>query len=631
MDGQPQWNGNGGNRGGRGGGGGGGRGGGKGGKGHHGHGRGGGHKHHGHVATPPQWREQPPQQQARPAGAPAQQPVPVGGQAPVRANPMSRTTSTTRAEMTSELFQDLPVSVNLKKAMAEVLRYESMTKVQAMTIATSLGGGDVLAKAKTGTGKTLAFLIPTAHLIEQNLRPGATSALIISPTRELASQIAEEAGQLLTFTRIRYQVVFGGVPIKGDLSRFRQNGFPDLLVGTPGRMNDHLENHGLARALQGSLRCMVFDEADQLLEMGFRPDITKMLRMLPPNHTRQTLLFSATMPNDVLTIAKFALRQQYAHIDCVGEEQDTHQHVPQSFCVHPPETQFAELHRAIQDGINEDPDYKMLVFFTTARLTQLAAELFNSHAVGMRVLEIHSRKSQPQRTAASNQFRDNSRVIMFTSDVTARGMDYPDVSKVIQVGLPSDKAQYTHRLGRTARAGKSGNGVLLLCDFEKGFLRQLHDQGLTEVRPLSPDQAGHHQPQISRGLQSMSKATLCAAYQAWLGFYNSNLKAIGWSKPTLVEHANYWVTECCLLREVPSLQAKTVGKMGLRDVPGLRVEGKAGVPRRDVPSGGGKGGGKGGKGGGGGGHQFGGGRGGGAKGGAGAANSGGGGGGWYGH
>eukprot|EP01059_Diplonema_ambulator_P010667 TRINITY_DN2067_c0_g3_i2.p1 TRINITY_DN2067_c0_g3~~TRINITY_DN2067_c0_g3_i2.p1 ORF type:complete len:596 (+),score=206.68 TRINITY_DN2067_c0_g3_i2:270-1790(+) len=453
--------------------------------------------------------------------------------------------------------------------MAEVLCYEFMTRVQAMTINVSLTGVDILAKAKTGTGKTLAFLIPSMELPTQRNK---VNVLVVSPTRELAQQIADEAGQLNTFMGHHLMCVFGGVPIRGDVSQFRRS-VPSILVGTPGRLNDHLANNGLA-AMASSLKCLIFDEADQLLEMGFRPDITRMLGMLPSKETRQTMLFSATMPADVMTIARIALKDRFEHIDCVGEEADTHKHVPQSYTVHSMEDQFAELVSVINEGMREDDQYKMLVFFTTARLTQAFSELFNK--LGYNVLEMHSRKTQPVRTATSAKFRDHTRVIMFTSDVTARGMDYPDVSKVIQVGLPADKAQYVHRLGRTARAGKSGNGVLLLCDFEKRFLNQLGDQDIVERRATDKMEMQKNQQLVNRALPRVSHGTMCAAYQAWLGFYNSNLKKLGWSREELVRQANAWITTCCLLKEVPYLQAKTVGKMNLKDTPGLRIEGRGG-------------------------------------------------------
>ncbi|CAM9901402.1 unnamed protein product, partial [Scytosiphon promiscuus] len=389
-----------------------------------------------------------------------------GGGGAAKANPNSRTSSTTMSQMTEMKFAQLPLSAPTQRAIAEVLGYETLTKVQNQSIPPALAGHDVLAKAKTGTGKTLSFLLPAIEGIARTPRAQrrGISTLIISPTRELAQQIADEANQVLTFHDISLICVVGGTNIKSDVRGFRANPPPDIVVATPGRLNDHLDNYGLASAMQG-LSHLIFDEADQLLEMGFRPAIEAILRYMPDCRSRQTLLFSATMPQDVRKIAQLALKDQYQFVDCVGEEESTHQHVPQQFTVCGQEQQAEELCQLLRENMAADPrGHKIIVFFTTARLTQFYAELCN--LMGFPVLEIHSRKSQGHRNKVSDQFRNGQGLVMFTSDVSARGMDYPDVSAVIQVGLPSDKAQYIHRLGRTARAGKGGHGILLLCDFE---------------------------------------------------------------------------------------------------------------------------------------------------------------------
>ena len=511
-------------------------------------------------------------------GAPQSQPTPVVN------NPNSRTSSTTRAAMGSARFDQLAVCQPIKDAIANVLGYEVMTKCQELSIPVSVDGGDVLVKAKTGTGKTLGFLIPAIHRVHETVsfqaRQGKTSVLIISPTRELACQIEAEAKQLLTYLKISLQCCYGGTNVKTDLRRFRQFNFPDILVGTPGRLNDHLENNGLASALRGGgLRCLIFDEADQLLEMGFRPEITRMLNMLPPKAERQTLLFSATMPKDILNMSKFALRSDFKHVDCVGkEDQGTHKRVPQFATVYKFDEQFIQLAHAVEEG-KKIPGYKIIVFFVTARLTQLNAELFN--LMGENVLEIHSRKSQSARTKVSTKFRNGHGMIMFTSDVTARGMDYPDVSMVIQVGIPSDKAQYIHRLGRTARAGKGGCGILLLADFERHFLNECRDQPM-QMRPAIAGPAMEAvKSSVAGALYNLPTKTCTMGYQAWLGYYNSNLKRLRWNKNLLVEHANMFAKGCLMLPESPALLAKTVGKMGLRGMPGLRVEGRNGVPRSE--------------------------------------------------
>ena len=221
---------------------------------------------------------------------------------PVVHNPTSRTSSTTRTALGTARFDQLPVCQPIKDAIANVLGYEVMTDCQELSIPVAVEGGDALVKAKTGTGKTLGFLIPAIHRVHQTTTPqerkGKTSIIVISPTRELACQIEEEAKQLLTYLKLSLQSCYGGTNVKTDLRRFRQFSFPDILVATPGRLNDHLQNNGLARALRGGgLKCLIFDEADQLLEMGFRNDMTKMLKLLGCQHyfsESQTSVLSAT-------------------------------------------------------------------------------------------------------------------------------------------------------------------------------------------------------------------------------------------------------------------------------------------------------------------------------------------------
>ena len=264
--------------------------------------------------------------------------------------------------------------------------------------------------------------------------------------------------------------------------------------------------------------------------MGFRPSITKILQALQPCAlTRQTLLFSATMPGDVLQVAQIATRKGAATklIDTVGEETSTNTQVDQHVTLTTMANQPAEL-LALVGQLTAERPFKLVVFFVTARLTQLYAEAFN--ALGVHVLEMHSRKSQPQRTKCAEQFREGDNLILFTSDVSARGMDYPDVTAVVQVGMPSDKAQYIHRLGRTARAGKAGGGFLLLNDFESFFLSQLSDLPVKQRPPLAPAAAAPLAQRLTGAFGRLSDVTLGCGYQAWLGFYNSHLRKLRWSQ-----------------------------------------------------------------------------------------------------
>jgi len=289
-------------------------------------------------------------------------------------------------------------------------------------------------------------------------------------------------------------------------------------------------------------------------------------------------------------MADFALNRPFNTVDTVGADTDTHARVPQFCITHPLADTYEELFSVIHNAMKV-PDFKVICFFVTARLTQLASELFV--LMGFPVLEIHSRKSQSHRTKVSAKFRDGSKLIMFTSDVSARGLDYPDITTVVQVGLPTDKAQYVHRLGRTARAGKNGRGVLLLGDFEaRKFSASIRDQNvkkLTSCRQQDPALFEQAHTRKVEALRKMSPKSMGMGYQAWLGFYNSSLRKLGWKQADLVRHATIFACQACNLAETPSLQARTVGKMGLKGVPGLRVEGRNGVPRRD-DSGNGRGG-----------------------------------------
>jgi len=507
-----------------------------------------------------------------------------------KGNPTSRTSSTTRAHLTETTFASLPISALTKRAIAEILCYQTLTAVQAETLPLALQGMDLIAKAKTGTGKTMGFLLPTIERVVAAIHSGTRGihALVISPTRELASQIEEECQQLMTFHKpqLSARVVFGGTNVKADVRDLKGANTPSLVVATPGRLNDLLYNYGVD-ALCANLSTLVFDEADQLLEMGFRPDVTKILAKLQPSAaTRQTLLFSATMPQDVMAIAKFATRPTVRMVDTVGEDKQTNAQVEQSATVCAAAAQPAELLALLRQLMVGE--FKVIVFFVTARLTQLFAELFNS--LGIKVLEMHSRKSQPQRTRVAEEFREGSRCAMFTSDVSARGMDYPDVTSVVQVGLPSDRAQYIHRLGRTARAGKAGGGHLLLADFERFFLNSLRDLPVQTRPPLGAAEVAALQPVLQQGFGALNPVTLGTSYQAWLGFYNSHLRKLGWTPSELVSKANDFSREVLGLATPPPLEAKTVGKMGLKGVPGLNVQkGPSGAPGGGGRDGGGGG------------------------------------------
>ncbi|KAI8544974.1 hypothetical protein RHMOL_Rhmol07G0007000 [Rhododendron molle] len=465
-------------------------------------------------------------------------------------------------------FDQCSVSPSSLKGIKDA-GYEMMTVVQEATLPVILKGKDVLAKAKTGTGKTVAFLLPSIEVVvktppvDSDQKRPPIIVLVICPTRELASQAAAEANTLLKYhPSIGVQVVIGGTRLTLEQKRIQANPC-QILIATPGRLKDHIENTaGFATRLMG-LKVLVLDEADHLLDMGFRKDIERIIASVPKQ--RQTLLFSATVPKEVRQICHIALKRDHEFIDTVGEgTEETNAQVSQMHLVAPLDKHFPLLYVLLKEHIADDVDYKVLVFCTTAMVTRLVADLLGE--LNLNVREIHSRKPQSYRTRVSDEFRKSKGLILVTSDVSARGVDYPDVTLVIQVGLPSDREQYVHRLGRTGRKGKEGQGILLLAPWEESFLSSIKDLPIAKAQIPSIDPETNKK--VERALSHVEMKNKEAAYQAWLGYYNSN-KIVGRDKYRLVELANEF-SRCMGLDNPPAIPKLVLGKMGLRNIPGLR-------------------------------------------------------------
>ncbi|XVE77268.1 hypothetical protein DITRI_Ditri13aG0048600 [Diplodiscus trichospermus] len=449
--------------------------------------------------------------------------------------------------------------------------YENMTVVQEATLPAILKGKDVLAKAKTGTGKTVAFLLPSIEMVsklpppDRDVKRTPIHVLIICPTRELANQAASEAKTLLKYhPSIGAQVVIGGTRLALEQKNLQANPC-QILVGTPGRLRDHMENTaGFATRLMG-VKVLVLDEADRLLEMGFRKDIERIIAAVPKQ--RQTLLFSATVPEEVHQMCHIALRRDHEFINTVQEgSEETHSQVRQMHMVAPLGKHFSLLYVLLKEHIADNVDYKVLVFCTTAKVTSLVADVLRE--LNLNVREIHSRKSQSYRTRVSDEFRKSKGLILVTSDVSARGVDYPDVTLVIQVGLPSDRQQYIHRLGRTGRKGKEGQGILMLAPWEEFFLSSIKDLPITKA-PL-PSVDPETKKKVEKALSKVEMKSKESAYQAWLGYYNSD-KKVGRDKYKLVEIANEF-SKSMGLDNPPAIPKLVLGKMGLRNIPGLRAK-----------------------------------------------------------
>lgn len=527
-----------------------------------------------------------------------------------------------------------------KRALIEDMKFTHMTQVQERTfVPIASEKMDVLVKARTGSGKTLAFLLPTLCQILEQKQTSTTSIdiLILSPTRELATQIATVARQMTKYHyNLPVQVMYGGTSIARDIAIFQKE-TPRILVATPGRILDILQhkndrrnkskiqsegrssNQGLllSQALSQN-QILVLDEADRLLSPGFTKEVQDIISYLPRPKHRQTLLFSATISmNDINSliqstknksnnIYKNLLKDKYMMIDCCDDQdqntiinqstnanakiQDSktfgtysvvNDNVKQSYIVLPNINQLLPfVMDIITTVINSEQNSKVIVFFPTARFVGFFAKILSSTIFPnpIKIFEMHSKKSQGFRTKTSQAFQKCTNGILLTSDVSARGVDYPDVTHVIQFGLPENRKQYIHRLGRTGRAGKEGYGLLVLFPFESRFVqKELKGLKLTrnEVmeKYLLVQSKKSHNKQVDLPVDAKSVITAQQAYVAFLGYYTDQINRTNIkSKEELVHIANEMATHVFGLERIPPLNEQMVTKMRLKDVPGIVLE-----------------------------------------------------------
>lgn len=511
------------------------------------------------------------------------------------------------ASISTRRFRDLQGLVDpiILKTITEDLKFDEMMPVQAASLEDLLSKRlDCLVQAKTGTGKTLAFLIPAIQTMI-NKRTRGISLLVITPTRELAQQIAKEAeGLLQNLPRYKICVAIGGT----NKDREQKAIFSgcDILIATPGRLIDHLSEESIVERFSG-LNTLVLDEADRLLDMGFMPSLQQIVRALPDKERsqRQGMLFSATIAEHVQKVAHLILSKEYKFISTIPEgEVNTHERVPQMLIEVP---QFTDVAPALIQALHQECEasgkstFKAIVFAPTAAVADWYESIIGSFKNTLPPCSVlHSRVSQSKRTKLTADFKNASSAILVATDVIARGMDFPDVSHVFQAGIPADRESYIHRLGRTARAGKEGRGIFITSTAESFFpkftLRDIKFQPMsvdyTSIRPTIDD--------IALKIGDYERP-----YQAWMGYYKNHLRAMRWDAQRLVQEANQFALEGLQSPEIPALQKKTVGKMGLKGVPGLVLkanETSTGPPRGggrpQQSGGGGRGGGGGGRGGG---------------------------------
>ncbi len=359
-------------------------------------------------------------------------------------------------------FESLGLLEPLLRAIKEA-GYSQPTPIQAQAIPAVLAGGDLLAGAQTGTGKTAGFTLPLLNLLSQDpdsrtgQRP-VIRALILTPTRELAAQVEESVRVYGKYLPLKSMVMFGGVGMNPQIDALRRG--VDILVATPGRLLDHHQQGTLNLA---SVQFFVLDEADRMLDMGFIHDIRRVLNILPAN--KQSLLFSATFSDEIKVLAEKLLRQP--KIIEVARRNATADTIAQK--VHPVDRdQKKEL---LTHLIKQNNWHQVLVFTRMKHGANRLVEYLQKQDIS--AMAIHGNKSQSARTRALADFKSGDLQVLVATDIAARGIDIDQLPHVVNFELPNVPEDYVHRIGRTGRAGAEGEAVSLVCIDEAGFLADI--------------------------------------------------------------------------------------------------------------------------------------------------------------
>ena len=372
-------------------------------------------------------------------------------------------------------FSDLGLAEPILRAL-DAKGYSDPTPIQRQAIPALMAGRDILGIAQTGTGKTAAFSLPSLHHLAANPKarqPASCRMLVMSPTRELAAQIAENMREYAKYLNLSVQVVFGGIPVNKQ-SRALVGGC-DVLVATPGRLLDLIDQRALTLR---NVEIFVLDEADQMMDLGFIVPLKRVANLLPKD--RQSLFFSATMPKAIAELGKQFINNP-VRVE-VAPQASTAERVEQySIHINQGEKQ-ALLTISLKAGLAEGKIDRSLVFTRTKH----GADRVVRHlvAAGVNAAAIHGNKSQAQRTAALGAFRQGATPVLVATDIAARGIDVSGVSHVFNFEMPNVPEQYVHRIGRTARAGADGISISFVAADEKPYLRDIEKLTGVKLMPL---------------------------------------------------------------------------------------------------------------------------------------------------
>jgi ATP-dependent RNA helicase RhlE len=396
-------------------------------------------------------------------------------------------------------FADLALSEPIQRAIADT-GYTTPTPIQAQAIPLVLAGGDLLAAAQTGTGKTAGFTLPILHILSEahahNIKAGKPRCLILTPTRELAAQVEESVQTYGKHLPLTSMVMFGGVAINPQIAKLKKR--VDILVSTPGRLLDHCNQKTVD--LSG-VEILVLDEADRMLDMGFIRDIKKVLAMLPKQ--RQNLLFSATFSDEIKTLADGLLHKP--GFVSVAARNTASELVTQSVHLCPQKIKRELLAFLIK----KHQWFQVLVFTRTKHGANKLSEYLVKHDIPSAA--IHGNKSQAARTRALSDFKDAKLQVLVATDIAARGLDIDQLPQVVNFELPNVSEDYVHRIGRTGRAGSSGAAVSLvdreelplLKDIERLMKRLIEKVEVPDFVPsAAPQESDERPPREPRGVHN---------------------------------------------------------------------------------------------------------------------------------
>lgn len=359
--------------------------------------------------------------------------------------------------MDNTKFEEMGLKDSVMKGIKD-MGFVNPSPVQSQSIPIALEGHDLIAQAQTGTGKTAAFSIPILNQIEKN---GEIEALVITPTRELAMQISDEVFKLGKFVRIKTVCVYGGQSIRRQCELLENN--PQILVATPGRLLDHLKN---GRIPNFAPKVVVLDESDEMLDMGFLDDVEEIFSYLPSN--RQTLLFSATMPDQIQKLAHKILNQpKYVKI------------TPANIT----NTDITQKCYVINEGHRDEAIVRLMDVFSPQKSIIFTSTKKEADALAIRLAQskykagaLHGDMDQRARMDSIRAFKSNKINILVATDVAARGLDISDVSHVFNYHIPLNPESYVHRIGRTGRAGRKGMAITLITPLEFKELKRIQDE-----------------------------------------------------------------------------------------------------------------------------------------------------------